>query len=475
MARTKITRIITNIKKCKKINILQIFLVSTAFLLILSIIPTALGHGLGLDTISTIKIGEREISVTIETPINFMESLDKQISITALDKKTKENVNNITFLIGLFHENKLIFKDQFFAPAGYLIINVEPTSEGEIKVSGKKDSSLNAYYTTESQPIRLTGPVFQTGGLYHFELETKTIESPDTIIESSEVYVADVSIIDETHYLEKDISGEDVKFRIKSYFDKISKFQYDAKNKTVTFEMPFDWDEKTMSHVPVVHEEVHFPKDFAEFLSPSYVGKVNEIELFKSSVTVDDYTEEDERIVHFVLLNDHLQFLKKQQKKSSDILSQNMVFTLTTSDKVQFPMVALTKNEEIQVDLSWDPIKIEPDKPTKFVFTFRNAKTGETLRQSSYDFVIIQRGNEIFRISGMATVGGGFEEYTFDDSQTGPTLIKFENIRGLGLETEFGLVVVPEFASFVLVVMILALVLTILLSRINFIKNLKSY
>ncbi len=81
---------------------------------------------------------------------------------------------------------------------------------------------------------------------------------------------------------------------------KISNLEYDFEAKQVTFEMPFDWSEKQMSHVSVVHVEVHFPKDFAEFLSPSYLGIANGIELFKSSVTIDDYTEDDERIVHFV-------------------------------------------------------------------------------------------------------------------------------------------------------------------------------
>ena len=28
--------------------------------------------------------------------------------------------------------------------------------------------------------------------------------------------------------------------------------------------MPFDWSEKQMSHVNVVHVETHFPKDFVE-------------------------------------------------------------------------------------------------------------------------------------------------------------------------------------------------------------------
>ena len=80
--------------------------------------------------------------------------------------------------------------------------------------------------------------------------------------------------------------------------------------------MPFDWSEKTVSHIPVVHTEVHFPKDFVDFLTPSYSGKINGIDLFKSNVIIDDYTEENERIVHFVILQDHLQYLKQEQKKS---------------------------------------------------------------------------------------------------------------------------------------------------------------
>ena len=47
---------------------------------------------------------------------------------------------------------------------------------------------------------------------------------------------------------------------MKSYFDKISTFEYDSDAKLVTFEMPFDWSENKMSHIPVVHEEVHFLK-----------------------------------------------------------------------------------------------------------------------------------------------------------------------------------------------------------------------
>ncbi|MFQ5572657.1 MAG: PEFG-CTERM sorting domain-containing protein, partial [Nitrosopumilaceae archaeon] len=197
----------------------------------------------------------------------------------------------------------------------------------------------------------------------------------------------------------------------------------------------------------------------------NYVGKVNGIDLFKSSVTADDYTEEDERIVHFVLLSDHLKFLKNEQKKLGGELPDNMVFTLTSSEEVGFPLVAMTKNEELQVDLSWDPLEIEPEKSTNFVFTIRDGITGDNLRQSSYDFLIIQSGKVIHKTSGNAVVGGSFEEFTFSESQTGPTIIRFENIRGTGLDTEFGLVVVPEFGSIVTMILVLTIALVIILSK----------
>ena len=76
-----------------------------------------------------------------------------------------------------------------------------------------------------------------------------------------------------------------------------------------------------------------------------------------------------------------------------------------------------------------------------FIFTIRDGRTNEPLRSSDYTFVIIQKGNEIFKTTGLAQVGGEFEKFTFSKDQTGPTTIKFENIRNTGQETEFGLVV----------------------------------
>jgi len=423
------------------------------------------GHGLGIDTISSVDIQGKEISISVELPLSFDNLDEKQITITATEDETKENAKNVTFLIGLFHENQMIFRNYFFTSDGVLPINVKPTEEGTISINGAQDSLLGAWYGTESTPLEITGPIFNSGGLYNFEIEIRTIDEPTNIVEDSGIYNADLSVAEITQYLEKDSKNQDVSFRLKSYFDKISSFEYDSEKKQVTFEMPFDWSEKQMSHIPVVHEEVHFPNEFTEFLSPGYTGQVNGIDLFKSSVTVDDYTEEDERIVHFVLLQDHLRFLKNQMKKTNEPLPDNIVFTLSTNEKIDFPLTAYTRSEDFLVNLSWDPITIQPETTTKYVFTIRDGATNEPLRNSDYTFVILQGGKEIHRVTGFAQVGGESEDYYFTEDQTGPTIIRFENIRNTGQETEFGMVVAPEFGTAVGFILVVSIMSVIFLSK----------
>jgi len=424
------------------------------------------GHGLGLETISSIDVQGKNISVTVEMPMYF-ENEQEQLTITATDNTSGEPAKNVTFLIGLFHNGEMIFRNYFFADNGVLPIKVKPTQEDKITIHGIQDSLLGAWHGTESNPIEITGPLFESGGLYNFEIEVRTIDEPTNIIENSGVYNADLTIVEIVPFMQKDAENNDVNFRVKSYFDAVSNFMYDPVAKEIKMEMPFDWSEKQMSHVSVVHVESHFPKDFLEFFAPSYSGYVNGIELFKSSVSVDDYTEEDERIVHFVLLQDHLRFLKNEMKKNDQPLPDNIVFTLSLSDGIAFPLEAYTKSEDFKINLSWDPLEVQPDVPTNFIFTIRDGRTNEPLRSSDYTFVIIQNGNEIYRTTGLAQVGGEFEKFTFTEEQTGPTTIKFENIRNTGQETEFTLVVVPEFGTIMLFILIISLTGVLFVTRKN--------
>ena len=401
------------------------------------------GHGLGIDTISSINIQEKQISVSVEMPMYF-ENDQEQITITATDTETNETAKNVTFLIGVFQDNEMILRNYFFAENGILPITVTPTDDKEIIIYGEQDSLLGAWHGTDLDPLEITGPLFNSGGLYTFEIEVRTIDEPTNIVEDSGVYTADLTIVDSVSHSQKDQNNEDVEFSTKSYFDSVSNFSYDSEAKSVTFEMPFDWNESKMSHVSVVHVETHFPKGFLEFLYPSYIGSVNDIKLFKSSVTVDDYTYDDKRTVHFVLLLDHLRYLKNEMRESGQTLPDNIVFKLSASEDAKFPLIAYTASEEFKLNLAWDPEDIESGVPTNFVFTIRDSYTDSPMRLSDYTFVIIQNNEEIHRVSGNAEVGGDFEKFTFAADQTGPTTIKFENIRNTGQETEFALVVVDK-------------------------------
>ena len=424
------------------------------------------GHGFGIDTISSVDVQGKQLTISVEMPMYFESDQEGQITITATEDETKENAKNVTFLIGLFHKDKMIFRNYFFTENGVLPIKITPQQGYDnFVINGEQDSLLGAWHGTESNPVEIIGPLFTSGGLYNFEIEVRTIDEPTNIIEDSGIYNADLSLIETVSFIEQDSENNNVEFRSKSYFDTVSNFEYNSEAKEVTFEMPFDWSEKQMSHVPVVHIETHFPKDFVEFLPPSYSAYANGIELFKSSISVDDYTEDHERIVHLVLLQDHLRFLKNEMKKSGDPLPDNILFRLSTSEDIAFPLEAYTKSEDFKVNLSWDPIDVEPGVDTNFIFTIRDGRTNEPLRGSDYTFVIIQNGEEIHHVSGKAQVGGDFEKFAFTEDQTGPTIIKFENIRNTGQETEFALVVVPEFGSIAILILTISIISIIFVTR----------
>lgn len=416
-----------------------------AIVIALCLVPAygAYGHGQGHETIQSVSAGERKVDVTVEIHPHAIESQTRRITVTATDDLTQIPTKNVTFMILMIHQGQTVFHEQFFAPDGIVRLDTAPADS--VEISGARDAQ--GVWKAGNEPLTVTGPTLGTGGLYSFVIEITTIDDPTIILENREAYRADVSVVKTTSHLQQDLEGADVQFQIKSYFDTASGLEYDAPEGTLTFEMPFDWNERTISHIPVVHVETHFPKEFAEFMYPSYTAQVNGIDLFKALVTVDDFTDVDDRIVHFVLLGDHIRFLKAQQRQLGQEIPDTMFFMLKASDELQFPMIAYTRGEEFQVDLSWNPVEIQTGEATTFVFTIRDGATGEPLRQSPYDFVILQSGSEVYRATGNAVVGGDFQTYTFAEDQTGPTIVRFENLGRTGAVTEFGIVVVPELGA----------------------------
>jgi hypothetical protein len=103
-------------------------------------------------------------------------------------------------------------------------------------------------------------------------------------------------------------------------------------------------------------------------------------------VVIDDYTSEQNRIVHFVV---NKAMLHRIEETLDD--SETAVFTLAPAEKPRFPLDILSlPGEKFLLQLSWGPDIIETGVPTTFVMNIQDPATGDLLRGSSFDLVLIQ-------------------------------------------------------------------------------------
>lgn len=97
-----------------------------------------------------------------------------------------------------------------------------------------------------------------------------------------------------------------------------------------------------------------------------------------------------------------------------------------TGKKLEFPVIEYTPDQQIEVDLSWEPHVIKTHELIKFIYQFYDPNTNSNLAKMKYDFIIFQNGKEIYRGEGLNEIGGDYRNFVFEDS--GSIIIRFENI-----------------------------------------------
>ena len=373
----------------------------------ISLLIPAFGHGTGIESSPYVKVGDRDVRVTVEQLALDNISAKTFFQIYAYDRTNKITIENINFDIEIFKEDQLLLSDSYFEQEGLLVVDLDIDESGIFTFNTKINSED------------------EFGIIDNLEFENQ------------------ISVTEITNHIQT-IEQIPVEFRVKSYYDSIARFVYNQTDQTAKIIIPFDWKEQNISHTSVVHTEIMFPKDFVSFLAPNYFGTANGIELFKSSIFIDDYSEEESRIVHFVLLKDQLRYIKTQMTNIDTELPDTLELILRQGDEIKFPVIAFTLSEEYQVDLSWDPKEIRPGVETKFIYTFRDTSDLAPIRNSDYTLTLLQNNKEIFSRSAHAKIGADFTDYTFSEQETGVTVARFSNISGSGQETEFAFIVLEE-------------------------------
>jgi hypothetical protein len=119
----------------------------------------------------------------------------------------------------------------------------------------------------------------------------------------------------------------------------------------------------------------------------------------------------------------------------------------------------------LHLELTVEPVPIEPGVLTKFGTIFTDAATGEPMLEVPHTFVLVKDDHVIFRESIKSA--SYIHEFSFAEEHQGQLNILIENVNDSGENIEFSLMIIPEFplGSVFAMTAMLAIMFTILRFR----------
>jgi hypothetical protein len=383
------------------------------------------GHGLGSETMPPVLLGNRNVTLAISesqlTPDSAQSS--KIIAVTLYETNTKKPVRDVTFHVIASRDGKILFDHTFQRNDGDLDINIITTNEKEVKIKEEGGTSwFGQIVGSKSNFAIVTGPIFGSGGLYHFKVEILTADSYSNKLTPPITYDVGLSIPDTQSYKVTDSSNTEQTIGVITYYDQISDFEYVPQDSTIQFVMPFDWSEKNLSQVSVVHQEIRISKSFGDILSSKYIGYVNGVMLAENSVIIDDYSTPD-RLVHIVVNQNDLNKLK------SLVSDSHMKFVLQPSEE-KTALFTYTKNAQYGITLEHHPDILVAGSDTTFLYEIRAMPQNNTV-SIPFDFSILYNDKEILRKHIVSeTKSKNRIDVNIPSEVAGPIILQFENVGG---------------------------------------------
>ena len=404
-----------------------------------SFIVSVYGHGLGQDETLPVTIGGQQVAVQGRLDPSFLpipNSSNPAFVIRTHDENNNSTIAGIDYRIVVELKNETLLDQRFRSTDGVVKANLIPDSDIEGWQINGQLKPTEQIEVSQNNPVELRSKILSDGGLYHI---TVIIEKSSTGISLQDDQKFDLYIsVGETSTFDIDTSqgGQQNQTMMvaKTYYDEITNFDYS--NKTISFDMPFTWDPAYVAQVPVLHMEVQFPKSLEDLQTNSYRGMLNGRELEAQAVVIDDYSSEQNRIVHFIVSNSML-------SRFAETINDNdtaAAFALMPSEKPKFPLDIMSlPSEKFLLQLSWGPDIIETGVPTTFVMNIQDPATGDLIRGSSFDLVFIQNGSQIHSDHLTSDFGTYSYEYTF--TKAGTVTLAANNINGQGESARIDLAV----------------------------------
>ena len=284
-----------------------------AFLLIFLIPSQAFGDGLTQENLPPASVGDREASlfIKINPPILTKDTIeDTYLELRLFDANTGKTIQHTSFFVTVDKEGELLMRNLFHTHSGDLRLKIQPTDLkiNDVVVYGDHEPFQGGWTSTNDQ-ITVKAPILLDSGLYHFAIEIFGIDNDRNIFIPSEAPKFD-SWLSVGDIFDTKITSQEKNYDISitSYYDTIDNFEFDESTKTISFEMPFNWDVSRLEKQNVfVHQEVHFPNTFKEFVdATTYNASVNGFPVTGRMIIADPYSIENTLILHYLINKENI-------------------------------------------------------------------------------------------------------------------------------------------------------------------------
>ena len=411
--------------KCK--YLVSFALLFCALLISFSSIADSYGHGLGSEVLPPKPLGTK--MVTLEVSSHPVPDTDtREIYFSLYETDTGTTVKDVTYSITAEKENKLLFDETFQSDDGIVMVKLIPTESQQISVEEQSADFFGVFGPNKAVDVK--GNAFATGGLYNFKIIV-SVEEQIVELNSSVRHIINydvgISVPDKTYHDINDVNFGQQQLGVITYYSQIEKFNYDAKDRMISFSMPFDWSIKNIEQTLIVHQELIIPKTFGDLMVNNISVNVNGTQMPENLVTIDDFSNKN-RIVHLVIGQNDLLNISKESQNNND----KLIFEFSPTQN-NLPLSNITENGQYRINLSSQPQNVQSGSWTTFMVDITDVFLVDRPVSVNYDLSITYGEKTIFQKNSTSTglkTEYDMIEFLVPDDITGPIILQFENLDG---------------------------------------------
>ncbi len=385
----------------------------------------AYGHGVGAETLPPQWLGDRQVFIQVNAVSVEDPGTDQQFTFQLLDMQTGGAVGGVTYEIRASKQDAVLFDERFESGSGTLVVDlVHSDSDAGVE---KSASGIFGFFSGDTDLARVTGPHFDHGGLYQFEIGVLTAGSFSDSLDPPLEWSSGISIADTTtHDIEDANYGRQTLTHI-SYYDVIEDFGYDPHTNSISFEMPFDGSPDSINQTSLVHEEFAVSRDFGDLMVSDMSATVNGVVMPPEVIQIDDFTE-GRRIVHLTLVRSNIMELYDQGRLGGDRMS----FVIGPSQD-GLPLATVTRNGQFRIVMETDPAEARSGQELEVRYKLFDVHLKDRPVRADYDLYVVQEGRMLLSTTGTSNdEAERFDSVRFyvPEQSAGIIHVHFENLAG---------------------------------------------